>query len=92
MEEIFGPVVTLQSFKTEDEALMLANTSDYGLSATIWTQDVSRANRIAGKVNSGIIWVNCWLLRDLRTPFRRVQEQWGRARRRLGGAALLYRA
>jgi aminomuconate-semialdehyde/2-hydroxymuconate-6-semialdehyde dehydrogenase len=69
MEEIFGPVVTLQSFKTEDEALMLANTSDYGLSATIWTQDVSRANRIASKVNSGIIWVNCWLLRDLRTPF-----------------------
>lgn len=69
MEEIFGPVVTLQSFKTEEEALMLANTSDYGLSATIWTQDVSRANRVAGKVHSGIIWVNCWLLRDLRTPF-----------------------
>lgn len=69
MEEIFGPVVTLQSFKTEDEALQLANTSDYGLSATIWTQDVSRANRIAGKVHSGIIWINCWLLRDLRTPF-----------------------
>lgn len=69
MEEIFGPVVTLQSFKTEDEALMLANTSDYGLSATIWTQDVSRANRVATKVHSGIIWVNCWLLRDLRTPF-----------------------
>ncbi len=69
MEEIFGPVVTLQSFKTEDEALQLANTSDYGLSATIWTQDVSRANRIAMRVHSGIIWVNCWLLRDLRTPF-----------------------
>lgn len=69
MEEIFGPVVTLQSFKTEDEALMLANTSEYGLSATIWTQDVSRANRVAAKVHSGIIWVNCWLLRDLRTPF-----------------------
>lgn len=69
MEEIFGPVVTLQSFKTEDEALMLANASDYGLAATIWTQDVSRANRIAMKVHSGIIWVNCWLLRDLRTPF-----------------------
>ncbi len=69
MEEIFGPVVTIQSFKTEDEALQLANTSDYGLSATIWTQDVSRANRIAAKVHSGIIWVNCWLLRDLRTPF-----------------------
>jgi aminomuconate-semialdehyde/2-hydroxymuconate-6-semialdehyde dehydrogenase len=69
MEEIFGPVVTLQSFKTEEEALQLANTSDYGLSATIWTQDVSRANRVAGQVQSGIIWVNCWLLRDLRTPF-----------------------
>ena len=69
MEEIFGPVVTLQSFKTEDEALQLANTSDYGLSATIWTQDVSRASRVAAKVHSGIIWVNCWLLRDLRTPF-----------------------
>jgi aminomuconate-semialdehyde/2-hydroxymuconate-6-semialdehyde dehydrogenase len=69
MEEIFGPVVTLQSFKTEEEALMLANASDYGLSATIWTQDVSRAHRVAAKVHSGIIWVNCWLLRDLRTPF-----------------------
>lgn len=69
MEEIFGPVVTIQSFKTEDEALQLANASDYGLSATIWTQDVSRANRVAAKVHSGIIWVNCWLLRDLRTPF-----------------------
>ncbi|MBS1616374.1 MAG: aldehyde dehydrogenase [Bacteroidetes bacterium] len=69
MEEIFGPVVTLQSFRTEEEALMLANTSDYGLSATIWTQDVSRAHRMAAQVHSGIIWVNCWLLRDLRTPF-----------------------
>jgi len=69
MEEIFGPVVTLQSFKTEAEALELANASDYGLAATIWTQDISRANRVAAKVDSGIIWVNCWLLRDLRTPF-----------------------
>lgn len=69
MEEIFGPVVTLQSFKTEDEALRLANASNYGLAATIWTQDISRANRMAAKVQSGIIWVNCWLLRDLRTPF-----------------------
>ena len=69
MDEIFGPVVTLQSFKTEDEALMLANACDYGLSATIWTQDVSKAHRVAAKVHSGIIWVNTWLLRDLRTPF-----------------------
>jgi aminomuconate-semialdehyde/2-hydroxymuconate-6-semialdehyde dehydrogenase len=69
MEEIFGPVVTLQPFKTEEQALILANASDYGLSATIWTQDVTRAHRVAAQVNSGIIWVNCWLLRDLRTPF-----------------------
>jgi aminomuconate-semialdehyde/2-hydroxymuconate-6-semialdehyde dehydrogenase len=69
MEEIFGPVVTLQSFKNEEEALQKANASEYGLAATIWTQDVSRAHRMAAQVHSGIIWVNCWLLRDLRTPF-----------------------
>lgn len=69
MEEIFGPVVTLQSFDTEAEAVQLANASDYGLAATIWTENVTRANRIAAQVQSGIIWVNCWLLRDLRTPF-----------------------
>ncbi|MBL7741300.1 MAG: aldehyde dehydrogenase [Chitinophagaceae bacterium] len=68
-EEIFGPVVTLQSFRTEEEALQLANVTSYGLAATIWTQDISKANRVAAKVESGIIWVNCWLLRDLRTPF-----------------------
>lgn len=68
-EEIFGPVVTLQSFKTEDEGLHLANATQYGLAATIWTQDISKANRVAAKVESGIIWINCWLLRDLRTPF-----------------------
>ncbi len=68
-EEIFGPVVTLQSFKTEEEALQLANASQYGLAATLWTQDLSKANRVAAKVESGIIWINCWLLRDLRTPF-----------------------
>ncbi len=68
-EEIFGPVVTLQSFKDEEEALSLANATQYGLAASIWTQDISRANRVAAKTESGIIWVNCWLLRDLRTPF-----------------------
>lgn len=68
-EEIFGPVVTLQSFQTEEEALQLANATSYGLAATIWTQDISKANRVASKVQSGIIWINCWLQRDLRTPF-----------------------
>jgi len=68
-EEIFGPVVTLQSFRTEEEAIQLANATSYGLAATIWTQDISKANRVAAKVESGIIWINCWLLRDLRTPF-----------------------
>jgi aminomuconate-semialdehyde/2-hydroxymuconate-6-semialdehyde dehydrogenase len=73
-EEIFGPVVTLQSFKTEDEALQLANACDYGLSATIWTQDISKANRVAAKVEAGVVWVNCWLLRDLRTPFGGIKN------------------
>ncbi len=73
-EEIFGPVVTLQSFKTEDEALQLANATNYGLTATIWTQDVSKANSIALKVEAGIVWINCWLLRDLRTPFGGVKN------------------
>lgn len=68
-EEIFGPVVTLQPFETEEEALQLANVTNYGLAASIWTQDISRANRMATKVQAGIIWINCWLLRDLRTPF-----------------------
>ncbi len=68
-EEIFGPVVTLQPFDTEEEALQLANESSYGLSATIWTENLNRAHRVAAKVQSGIIWINCWLFRDLRTPF-----------------------
>jgi len=68
-EEIFGPVVTLQSFETIEEALQLANAATYGLAATIWTQDISTANLVAAKVQAGIIWVNCWLVRDLRTPF-----------------------
>ncbi|OSZ80240.1 2-hydroxymuconic semialdehyde dehydrogenase [Chitinophagaceae bacterium IBVUCB2] len=68
-EEIFGPVVTIQSFKTEEEAIQFANATQYGLAASIWTKDISRANRLAAKVESGIIWINCWLLRDLRTPF-----------------------
>jgi len=73
-EEIFGPVVTLQPFDTEAEALALANDSSYGLSATIWTQDITRGHRLAAQLESGIVWVNCWLLRDLRTPFGGVKN------------------
>lgn len=69
LEEIFGPVVTIQPFEGEAEGLRLANTTDYGLSATVWTQDVSKATRMAERLNAGIVWVNTWLLRDLRTPF-----------------------
>ena len=68
-EEIFGPVVTITPFDAEDEVLKYANSVEYGLSATVWTENLSRAHRIAEKLESGIIWINTWLLRDLRTPF-----------------------
>ncbi len=68
-EEIFGPMVTLTPFDTEEEVVQYANCTDYGLSATIWTQNLPRAHRVAHQVHSGIIWINTWLLRDLRTPF-----------------------
>ena len=73
-EEIFGPVVTIMPFDTEEEALGYANTVRYGLSATVWTQNLSRAHRVAGRLEAGIIWINCWLLRDLRTPFGGVKD------------------
>jgi aminomuconate-semialdehyde/2-hydroxymuconate-6-semialdehyde dehydrogenase len=73
-EEIFGPVVTLQKFNTQEEAIVLANACSYGLSATIWTQDISIANKTAMQLEAGIIWINCWLLRDLRTPFGGVKN------------------
>ena len=68
-EEIFGAVVTIQPFDTEEEVLRYANSVEYGLSSTIWTENLSRAHRVAEQIESGIVWVNCWLLRDLRTPF-----------------------
>ncbi len=67
--EIFGPVVALQPFASDEDAIRLANDSAYGLSATIWTNNLQRTHRLARELNSGIIWVNTWLKRDLRTPF-----------------------
>lgn len=68
-EEIFGPVVTLQPFDSEYDAIEMANNTEYGLSATIWTEDLDKGRRISRNIEAGVIWINCWLLRDLRTPF-----------------------
>lgn len=73
-EEIFGPVVTITPFDTEEEVLMMANSTQYGLAASVWTQQLTRAHRVAAKLQSGIVWINCWLLRDLRTPFGGVKS------------------
>lgn len=73
-EEIFGPVVTIMPFDTEEEVIGYANSNAYGLSATIWTENLKRAHRVAHQIKSGIIWVNCWLLRDLRTPFGGMKQ------------------
>ena len=72
-EEIFGPVVTLCPFDSEEEVLKMANSTQYGLSATVWTSNLKRAHRIANNIHSGIVWVNSWLVRDLRTPFGGVK-------------------
>ena len=73
-EEIFGPVVTLMPFETEEEALQMANGVKYGLSATLWTSNLNRTMRLSKKLESGIVWVNTWLNRDLRTPFGGVKD------------------
>jgi aminomuconate-semialdehyde/2-hydroxymuconate-6-semialdehyde dehydrogenase len=73
-EEIFGPVVTITPFDSEDEALTMANSVRYGLASVIWTQNINRAARMAQQLQSGIVWTNCWLLRDLRTPFGGVKD------------------
>jgi|TARA_B110000305_G_scaffold46246_1_gene49200 aminomuconate-semialdehyde/2-hydroxymuconate-6-semialdehyde dehydrogenase len=73
-EEIFGPVVTLTPFDTEEEALLLANGTVYGLASTVWTTNLQTAHRMAAGLHAGIIWVNCWLNRDLRTPFGGVKQ------------------
>lgn len=73
-EEIFGPVVTLQPFDTDEEAIALANGTPYGLAASIWTRDASRLHRTAAAVNAGVVWANCWMVRDLRTPFGGMKQ------------------
>jgi aminomuconate-semialdehyde/2-hydroxymuconate-6-semialdehyde dehydrogenase len=73
-EEIFGPVVSLYRFRTEDEAVRLANGTPYGLASVVWTGSLDRAHRVARELHAGITWVNCWMVRDLRTPFGGVKQ------------------
>ena len=73
-EEIFGPVVTLHTFTTDDEAIAMTNRTDYGLAGSIWTADPERGKRLAQQIESGIVWVNTWLNRDLRTPFGGMKQ------------------
>jgi len=73
-EEIFGPVVSIMPFDTDQEALDMANCTEYGLACSIWTQNLTRAHNVAAAIQSGIVWINCWLLRDLRTPFGGVKN------------------
>ena len=73
-EEIFGPVVTIMPFETEEEALLYANSVAYGLASVLWTDNLRKAQRISAKIQSGIVWINCWMLRDLRTPFGGVKD------------------
>ena len=68
-EEIFGPIVSLIPFSSEPEVINIANATDYGLAASIWSEDLDKASRIAGEIDFGIVWLNCWMVRDLRTPF-----------------------
>lgn len=74
MEEIFGPVVTLIPFDTEEQAIGISNSTEYGLASILWTENLTRAHRIASELKSGIVWINCWMLRDLRTPFGGVKN------------------
>jgi aminomuconate-semialdehyde/2-hydroxymuconate-6-semialdehyde dehydrogenase len=73
-EEIFGPVVSLISFKTETEVVDMANSTKYGLSASIFTESISRGHRVAANIDSGVVWINTWMLRDLRIPFGGMKQ------------------
>jgi aminomuconate-semialdehyde/2-hydroxymuconate-6-semialdehyde dehydrogenase len=85
-EEIFGPVATITPFDNEEELLMMVNSTEYGLAASVWSKDLEKAQRIADQVDSGIVWINTWMLRDLRTPFGGMKES-GRGRE--GGKYIL---
>jgi aminomuconate-semialdehyde/2-hydroxymuconate-6-semialdehyde dehydrogenase len=73
-EEIFGPVVTITPFDREDEVIAFANDTEYGLASSIWTQNLNRAHRVAEQIHTGTVWVNCWLVRDLRVPFGGMKQ------------------
>jgi len=73
-EEIFGPVVTITPFDSEEEVIAYANDCEYGLSSSVWTQNLNRAHRVAERINTGTVWVNCWLVRDLRVPFGGMKQ------------------
>lgn len=85
-EEIFGPVATIQSFETDEEAVRLANANRYGLAGSIWSKDLEKAKKVALAIDSGILWINTWLMRDLRTPFGGMKDS-GRGRE--GGKYIL---
>ncbi|CAN5260336.1 aldehyde dehydrogenase [soil metagenome] len=73
-EEIFGPVVSITPFDSEEEVVDYANDCEYGLASSVWTQNLSRAHRVAERIHTGTVWVNCWLLRDLRVPFGGMKQ------------------
>ena len=73
-EEIFGPVVTITPFENEEQVVKYANSTKYGLSSTVWTQSTTKAQRFAQEIEAGIVWINCWLVRDLRTPFGGIKN------------------
>ncbi|MEP6822986.1 MAG: aldehyde dehydrogenase family protein, partial [Chthoniobacterales bacterium] len=73
-EEIFGPVISITPFDSEEEVIGYANDTEYGLASTVWTQNLNRAHRVAEQINTGTVWVNCWLVRDLRVPFGGMKQ------------------
>jgi aminomuconate-semialdehyde/2-hydroxymuconate-6-semialdehyde dehydrogenase len=73
-EEIFGPMTTIMPFHSEDEVVAYANGTDYGLSASVFTQNLNRAHRLAERIDAGTVWINCWMVRDLRVPFGGMKQ------------------